>query len=179
MEDDYPQPVYFIGIALPVELDRTISQLQWEIHEQNEHTLKPLLPHVTLLHPPSLQGIMPEELLPRIREIAQRYVPLTLAIQDIGFFGQNVCYLSVQSHTLQSLQSQLVELLPPEAQELHYKQPYLPHITVAQAYEPSVLDVNDIQKIISNKIELPQQFTVDTVSYFKRILPRQYRAEPV
>lgn len=179
MEDDYPQPVYFIGIALPAELDRTISQLQWQIHERNKHTLKPLLPHVTLLHPPSLQGIMPEELLPRIHEIAQRYVPLTLAIQDIGFFGKNVCYLSVQSHALHSLQSQLIKLLPPEAQALHYKQPYLPHITVAQSYEPSMLDVNELQSTIPNVIKFPQQFTVGSISCFQRILPRQYRADKV
>lgn len=177
MADRYPQPIYFIGIALPDELNRAISRLQWHIHENNKHTLKPLLPHVTLLHPPSLQGIMPDELLPMVRIVAERYLPLTLAIQSIGAFGRNVFYLEVQSQAIYSLQSQLVKLLPPEAQVLHYKRPYLPHITLAQAYEPKRLDIEALQQETTTAIQLPQQFTIDSVSCFKRILPREYRAE--
>lgn len=177
MKDPYDQLVYFIGIALPPELDRAVSELQWQVHEQNVHTLKPILPHVTLLHPPSLKGIMPNDLLPRVHEIAQHYLPLTLAVQNIGFFGKTVCYLEVQSHSLYSLQAQLVRLLPPEAQALHYKRPYLPHITLAQIYEPSMLDKHQLEEIVQRTISLPRQFTVGSISYFKRILPREYRAE--
>ena len=173
------QAIYFIGIALPTELDQTISDIKWELYGHDKSLLKPLLPHVTLLHPPSLTGIMPEELLPRIHEVAERYLPLTLACQDIVFFGKSVCFITVQSQSLYSLQSQLVKLLPPEAQALHYKRPYTPHITLAQAYEPHALDAETMRRIITTQLELPQQFTVDSVSYFKRILPREYRAEHI
>lgn len=176
---EYPQPIYFVGIALPKELDALISDLKWKLRDDDKHLLKPLLPHVTLLHPPSLKGIMPDELLPRVHDITARYLPLTLAIEDIGFFGQSVCYLRVQSQGLYSLQSQLVKLLPADAQALHYKRPYTPHITIAQAYEPHSLDTNHVKRAILNKIQLPQQFTVESVSYFKRILPREYRAEAI
>lgn len=179
MTDPYPQPIYFIGIALPSELDRQVSELQWRFREGDKHLLKPLLPHVTLLHPPSLRGIMPEEFLPRVREVATRYLPLTLAVKEVGFFGRSVCYLRIQSHGLDSLQSQLVRLLPPDARAIHYKRPYTAHITLAQAYEPHPLDIEAMRRTISTAIELPQQFTVDSVTYFKRILPREYRAEVV
>ena len=176
---EYEQPIYFIGIALPVTLDRQVSEIQWELRDHDKHLLKPLLPHVTLLHPPSLKGIMPEELLPRIHEVAERYLPLTLALEEIDSFGKHVCFIRVQSQSLISLQSQLVKLLPSEAQELHYKRPYTPHITLAQAYQPHELDVTKLKKELSVRLELPRQFTVDSLAYFKRILPREYRAEPI
>lgn len=177
--ENYPQPQYFIGIALPPRLDRQISNLQWRFRDEDKHLLKPLLPHVTLLHPPSLKGIMPEELLPRVHEVAERYLPLTLACEEVGFFGKSVCFITVQSQGLYSLQSQLVKLLPPKAQALHYKRPYTPHITLAQAHEPHQLDADHLRHKTETSLELPQQFTVESISYFQRILPREYRAESV
>lgn len=179
MDETYDQPVYFIGIALPEALDQQISKIQWELRDHDKSILKPLLPHVTLLHPPSLRGIMPDDLIPKVQEIAEKYLPLTLALEEVDSFNKYICYIRVQSQGLYSLQSQLVKLLPPEAQAVHYKQPYLPHITLAQAYEPHKLDIDKLKEELPKKIDLPQQFTVDTVSYFKRILPREYRAIPV
>lgn len=176
---EYPQPVYFIGITLPPDLERQVSDLKWKLHDNDKHLLKPILPHVTLLHPPSLRGIMPEELLPRIHEIAERYLPLTLSLEEIGTFGDSICYIRVQSLALISLQAQLVKLLPPIAQQLHYKREYLPHITIAQVYEPRALDMARIQREISSTITLPQQITIDSVSCFMRILPREYRPESI
>ena len=179
MDEDIDQPVYFIGIALPEALDRLVSNIQWELRDNDKSLLKPLLPHVTLLHPPSLRGIMPSDLLPKVHEIAKRYLPLTLALEEIDSFNSYTCYVRVQSQSLYSLQAQLVKLLPPEAQAIHYKRPYLPHITLAQAYEPHKLDIDKLKADLSQKIELPQQVTVDSVSHFKRILPREYRAESI
>lgn len=170
---EYEQPVYFIGIALPAELERHISQLQWRLRDHDKHLIKPLLPHVTLLHPPSLRGIMPDELLPRIHEVAARYLPLTLALEEVSSFGKSVLYVKVQSQGLYSLQLQLVRLLSPEAQQLHFKRPYTPHITLAQAYEPHELDTDTLILSLSDELNLPSQFTVDSLAYFKRILPRE------
>lgn len=177
MSDEPHQEVYFIGIGLPPDLERQISWIQWQLHGLNEAMQPPLVPHITLLNPPSLRGIMPSELLPRVREVAKRYLPLTIALQDVEFFGNTICYVSIQSHQLDSLQAQLVAALPPKAQELHYKRPYRPHITLAQIYEPGVLDKRRAQEIINSQLALPRQFRVESVAYFKRILPREYRVE--
>lgn len=171
---DHPQPVYFIGIALPDSLNRQIAELKTELHASNDHFLKPLLPHVTLLHPPALRGVMPEDIIPKVHEAAERYLPFTITLDEIGFFGKNVCYIKAESHSLYSLQARLVRLLPPEAQATHYKRPYLPHVTIAQVYEPHMLDTRQIEEIINKKIKLPITFQVDSVTYFKRILPREY-----
>jgi 2'-5' RNA ligase len=179
MSETIDQPVYFIGITLPTDLERRVSRIQWMMYDNNKDLLKPLLPHVTLLHPPSLRSIMPDEFIPRVREVAERYLPLTIAVQELGFFGKQVGFVRCQSQGLVSLQSQLVGLLPPEAQAVHYRREYMPHITLAQAYEPHELDMAMLEKEASSNLPLPQQFTVDSVSCFQRILPRTYRAKQV
>lgn len=173
------QPIYFIGISLPPALDKQVADLKWQLYGKKAHMLKPLLPHITLLNPPSLKGIMPDELIPRVREIAARYLPMNIALTEIDFFDNEVCYIRAQSQSLYSLQSQLVKLLPPDAQALHYKRPYTPHITLAQTYDPRKLEVDHIRPTAETTLKLPITFTVDSVSCFIRILPREYRPETI
>lgn len=178
MDEPY-QSVYFIGIALPAELDRQIADLKWRLYDKKDDMLTPLLPHVTLLHPPSLQGIMPSELIPHVREVAARYLPLSIALTEIDFFGREVCYIRAQSLSLISLQMQLVRLLPPVAQAMHYKREYAPHVTIAQKYKPNQLDVDEARAITRLSLALPVTFTVDSVTCFTRILPREYRPQRI
>jgi len=173
------QPIYFIGIALPPALDKQVADLKWQLYNKKAHMLVPLLPHITHLNPPSLKGIMPDELIPRVREIAARYVPMNIALTEIDFFDNEVCYIRAQSQSLYSLQSQLVKLLPPEAQALHYKRPYTPHITLAQTYDPRKLDVDAVRALAEKSLTLPITFTVGSVACFVRILPREYRPETI
>lgn len=179
MQPGPQQKVYFIGIALPQKLGRQVSELQWQLREREPRLLAPILPHVTLLHPPSLQGIQAAELLPRVHEAAAHYLPLNLTISGIGFFGKRVCYLKVESLALESLQAHLVRLLPPDAQAIHYKRPYVPHVTMAQIYDPHTLDRAALGADISGGMSFPTSFTVSSVSSFTRILPRQYRPEEI
>lgn len=179
MEDQPVQEVYFIGIALPSDLDERIADLKWKLHETNEASLKPLVPHVTLLNPPSLQGIMPSELVPKVREVAARYLPISITLERVAMFDSQVCYIAAESLDLYSLQSQLVKLLPPEAQAVQNKHPYRPHMTLVQVYDPEVIDADKVQAIVSDSLTLPLHFTVDSVTFFKRILPREYHAEKI
>lgn len=173
------QDVYFIGITMPDELSRLFADLQWHLCSDSPHALKPVIPHVTLLHPPSLTGIMPSELLPRIHEVAERYLPVSIQLSRIGFFGDRVCYLEAESFKLYSLQARLVRLLPPDIQEAHYKRPYLPHITLAQVYDPTKLDKAAMKTRIAESLPLPLRYTIDSVACFTRILPRVYRPQTI
>lgn len=179
MDDSPYQETYFIGIALPPKLDAVIADLKWQLYDKKANMLKPLVPHVTLLHPPSLQGIMPSQLIPRIREAADRYLPFTIELNDIGFFGRQVVFIRAHSHTLVSLQAHLVGLLPPEARALHYKRPYAPHVTLAQKYQPKELDLEDVQRDIRAGLRLPYRFEVTSVASFTRIKPREYAIRPI
>jgi 2'-5' RNA ligase len=177
--DEPHQDVYFIGISLPTELDQRLADLKWQLHQTQKHMLKPVLPHVTLLHPPSLQGILPSQLIPRIQEIAKRYLPMTIQLTRVGFFGPRICYIEAEALKLYSLQSQLVRLLPPKARELHYKHPYLPHVTIAQTYDPVKLDRRVILNDIDMTLHLPVSFTIDSVTCFTRIMPRVYKPKAI
>lgn len=179
MEDEAYQDVYFIGIALPVDLARSLSQLQNQLWQDDAELLPPVLPHVTLLHPPSLSGIMPSQLIPQVRQIACRYLPLSIGLTEVSHFGDSVIFIEAESLKLEALQSQLVKLLPAEARNLHYRRPYRPHVTIAQKHEPKSLDLPTIETKIKHSIELPQTFTVENISYFKRILPRHYTPEEI
>lgn len=179
MDDQPLQEVYFIGIALPPKLNASVASLAWTLYEEKQDMLKPLVPHVTLLHPPSLQGFMPSELIPIVRSIASRYLPLTLELSDIAFFGRQVAYLKVESLKLYSLQSHLVSLLPEEAKKIHYIRPYLPHITIAQKYQPSELEPAEIAKTVRSRLSLPLTFEVNSISCFNRIKPREYATKPI
>jgi 2'-5' RNA ligase len=177
--DDPPQSIYFIGISLPPDLDRQITELKWRLYDEQPHMLKPVLPHVTLLHPPSLQGILPSQLLPRIHTIAKRYLPMTITLSNIGFFGTRICYVQADSFSLYSLQSNLMRLLPPEAQAIHYKHDFMPHVTLAQTYEPATLNRTMVMNQIGASLSLPITFTVDSVAQFTRIKPRAYNTEVI
>jgi 2'-5' RNA ligase len=177
--DEPPQSIYFIGISLPPDLDRQIAELKSRLYDNQPHMLKPVLPHVTLLHPPSLQGILPSQLIPRIHEIAKRYLPIRITLTKIGFFGPRICYLEAESFSLYSLQSQLMRLLPPEAQAIHYKHDFLPHVTLAQTYEPATLNRTPLMNEIDASLKLPITFTVDSVTHFTRIKPRVYTPQSI
>lgn len=173
------QPPYFIGIALPPEVSEQISAFKWRLHREISHSLKPLLPHITLLHPSGLRGIKPNELLPKIREVAAPYLPLTISLVAVNDFEQEVLYLSVHAPKLGDLQLQLVGLLPTEAQETYRQRGYTPHVTLAQVRRPHTLNIESLRRRTEQEIELPCQIIVDSVSCFSQIHAREYHAHAI
>lgn len=166
--------IYFIGIAIAGELCSQIEKLQEEL-ASDKGMLDPIVPHVTLLHPNCLSGIMPDEFIPAVREVADRYLPLALQLQDVSFFDDTVAFISVESHKLRSLQHQLVRMLPPQVQEAHFKRPYTPHITIAQIHKPRKLDKEEIVTRTNQSLQLPQTIQIDSLAHFQRIVPRNYK----
>lgn len=116
---------------------------------------------------------MSSQLLPQIRQIAERYLPLTVAIEQVEFFDDRVGYLRVQSLELESLQAQVAKLLPAEAQTRHYRRDYVAHITLAQIHQPKVLDKAQLMKAAEASLSLSRQVTIDSINYLQRILPRK------
>lgn len=171
----YGQTIYFIGIALPESLNTRISQLQWQLYDdKNARMLKPLLPHVTLLHPPALKGTMPDELLPVIRQAAKPYLPLNLEVSGVQFFNGQACSLKIESLSLHSLYEKIVHSLPFEVQSAQLRRDFSPHITLAQIKQPAILDRRQLTDVIEQHVAFPFSFEVTTLTHFKRILPRVY-----
>lgn len=169
------QTPYFIGIALPPALDEQIASYKTLLHKEIVHSLRPLVPHITLLHPPSLRGVSSEDLLPEIRKIAPEFLPLTLKLGPIGAFDGTVLYISIESSELTALQSRLVNLIPAKAREIYTRREFLPHITLVQAGSPHSLDIDSLSRQTSRNLTLPSYFTVHSVSLFTRRNPREYQ----
>ncbi len=47
--DEPHQDIYFIGIALPSDLDQRLADLKWRLYHAKSQMLKPVLPHILLL----------------------------------------------------------------------------------------------------------------------------------
>lgn len=170
--------IYFIGIALPPDLNDRITQLQKQLYTDRS-MLRPLIPHVTLLHPPSLHGIRPHELVPKIREAAKLYLPLNIELTKVDHFNQKTVFIDVESHNLRALQQRLLKLLPEEVQKAHYARPYRPHITLIQIHLPKQLNVDDIDLKLTKSLSLPMQCEIKEVSCFRWIRPRDYSVEAI
>ncbi len=176
---DNTQPRYFIGIALSTELSEQLFTLKWQLHRDIDYSLKPLVPHITLLHPSNLRSIPPEESIPKILRVAAPYLPLTFELQTIEDFEREVLYIQVHSPELKELQSKLVELLPTYAQTIYHQRPYVPHITLAQVRRPHTLDIETLRKSVSERVILPEAHTISALSCFTQLRPREYDSAPI
>ena len=168
------QTPYFIGIALPEQFSEQLFSLKWNLHTETSHSLKPLVPHITLLHPSSLQTSPPEEMAVKIQELAARYLPLTLTLEIIASFASEVLYISIASHELRALQAELVTLLPTDKQEVYHQRDYQPHVTLLQTRAPHTLNIEEMRERVSQEVPLPYEYTTGTISCFTRIRPREY-----
>lgn len=172
-------PTYFIGLSLPPEFSESIFSYKWRLFDETDHALKPLVPHITLLHPPSLSDTPPENILPQVRKLSAPLLPLTVSLGSIEAFDSTVLYIRARSTELETLQSQLVKLLPQESQAVYHQRGFTPHITLVQVRRPHTLDIEALRLRTNLELTLPSQFTAENISYFVRTQPREYRAEPI
>ena len=173
------QTPFFIGISLPDTLNEQIYSLKRYMQNEIDHALKPLVPHITLLHPSSLRTVSPDILLPDIRNMAIPYLPLYVTLDLIEDFGREVLYIRALSPELEELQAKLVRLLPSASQEIYHQRGFIPHVTLAQVRKPYSLDIEALRNHASQEISLPTQFTADTISYFTQTAPREYQAHHI
>lgn len=167
---------YFIGITLPDSLSKQLFDVKWSLHHSVNGSLKPLVPHVTLLHPSSLRTSRQEDLLPLIRSVADQLLPFTMTLETIGHFSRSVLYISVHSLELEDLQAKLVKLLPADKQTIYHQRSFQPHITLLQTKLPETLAIEDLSRDVERIIALPVQVTVDSLAYFVQERPREYSA---
>lgn len=170
---------YFIGLALPADLSRHVAEYKMNLHTSVKDVIKPLIPHITLLHPPSLKDVPQQELVPKIQEVAASHLPLTITLESIGAFDSAVLYVRADSAELAALQAELAHLLPPAAQSIYHERGFIPHVTLAQVRPPHALDIETLSVLAAKEFTLPYEFTASAISCFTRTGPREYRAEPV
>lgn len=169
------QQRYFIGMTLPPDLSKIIASIQHELYIPNTMLL-PLSPHITLLEPSLLSQLPADDFIPRVKEVADKFLPLDLTLNYTSLFGNHVLYIAVQNDTLAALEKRLLDLLSSATYEgIQANRPFQAHVTIAQAKPGQVLPlslINNFKEYIDPL--LPQKFIVNELAYFQWIHPRTY-----
>lgn len=175
------QPRYFIGITLSRALSRTIAQAQDKLITRNTKlVMEPLVPHITLLHPDLLMTLPPSHFIPKIKQVADTQLPLTISLEKPAMFDQRVLHISVHSPALIELQKNLVTLLPDQIRaQYEVGRQYTPHVTLLQAKPMQKLPLELIDEFKTRFEPLfPQSFTAYHLAQFHWLRPRSYMVEP-
>lgn len=167
-------PRYFIGIALPSELSQQLFLLKWRLHNNTPRSLKPLVPHITLLHPSSLDAVDRDFFLEQAKNAAQSHLPLEITLETIDHFANEVLYLRVASPGIIELQHALTTLLPEEAQASYRERPYIPHSTLLQVKRPDSITIDQFESEVKAVVSLPMTFTPSSIACFTQQAPREY-----
>lgn len=173
-------PRYFIGITLPDELTSKIETIQIELLTSQD-VMKPLVPHITLLHPNILMTLAPMYFVPIVKEAAKEFLPLSIELTEIALFDTRVLYIAIKSPELVRLQEKLVGLLPEDIRAGHQiGREYKPHITIAQAKPLQSLSDELIARLEQELTPLlPLKLEITFLSYFTSSGPRIYKPRTI
>jgi 2'-5' RNA ligase len=171
---------YYIGLQLPSNVRNQIAALQHKLFDPIE-SIEPLEPHITLLPPPAVEHIKPEDLAMHSKAAAKDVWPLSLTLSDMITFSGHGVAIRAESEAIHDLQRRLVALLPFAAEVTYYPHPqFLPHVTLAQAIRGKKLPAKLIERY-GQELEmlLPVTFTVGHLTLFEWTGPRKYQAKPI
>lgn len=171
---------YYIGLQLPPVARNQIAAVQHKLFDPIE-SIEPLEPHITLLPPPAVEQINPEDLALHSKAAAKNAWPMKLTLTEIITFSGHGVAIRVESAAIYDLQQQLVALLPFAAEVTYYPNPhFLPHVTLAQAIRGKKLPAKLIEQY-RQELEslLPISCTVDHLTLFQWTGPRKYEAKPI
>lgn len=172
-------PRYFIGIELPPDLSKTISVIQEDLYDPQSLS-KPLVPHITLLHPKMLETLSPMYFVPKAKEIAAQILPINIKLTDIDVFHRRTLYISVESAALTLLYNKLIALLPDTIMAQYLGQVFSPHVTLAQSLGrmPLTTDIKDqFQKATSPLF--PTIFDASYISQFVWVSKNEHKIKPI
>jgi 2'-5' RNA ligase len=167
---------YFIGITLPEDLIENIARIQRNLFVAHK-VMPPLVPHITLLDPNTLNSVDAVQFLPKVKDITHAYLPVDISLTQTALFGRRVFHIAIESPELLELQQQLVDLLP-EAVRIKYQsgRPFRPHATIVQAKPSQNLSPRLIE-CFKQQVDplLPRNFTAESLTQFQWLRPRTYK----
>jgi 2'-5' RNA ligase len=171
---------YFIGIALPEAISETLSQFQ-KSHYMLRSMMKPLIPHITLLHPDVLMTISPIFMLPVTKDIGRDFLPMNITLGKINTFNDRVLHIEIESTEVTSIQQQLVDALPGKLKSQYYVgRNFTPHITILQAKHKLKIPEQTVNACIDSLQPIIQEsFQVNELSQFIWNNPREYSVKSI
>jgi 2'-5' RNA ligase len=174
-------PRYFIGITPPKDVARVISSVQYSLYDE-KLLLKPLVPHITIIHPNALERISPLWLLPKLKSVQAAIMPTSIKLGSISVFHTSNLHIKVESTSLNELYEQCLNLLPKDVIATHFvgKRKFDPHITLAQAKPKQELSPKYIELYRQQlKPIIGTQFTVNNLTKFEHSAPRHYQIKHI
>lgn len=171
---------YYLGLSLPPALRQHISDIQQQFFDPSV-AREPLEPHITLLPPPSVAHLAPDQLATQAAQCSAPFLPLQLTLHAVETFDKRAVVISVESPSLVKLQAQLAALLPKDDQPHYFPlQSFHPHITLNQAIPGGKLPDSLIDAYHTALDDsLPATYSVDRLTMFHWVKPRRYRAESI
>lgn len=171
---------YYIGLQLPADISGHIQRVQHQLFDAGT-AIEPLEPHVTLVPPPALERISPEDFIPQAKTAAKTFLPLEITLSSVVAFDGRAVAISVESPGIIRLQETLISLLPGKATVRYYPQPsFSPHVTLNQAIRGKMLPPDLVQRYQEQLGGLlPAKCAIAHLTLFRWIGPRQYRAETI
>jgi 2'-5' RNA ligase len=168
---------YYVGLQLPPAVRGQIQAIQHRLSDPTE-SIEPLEPHITLLPPPAVEQINPEDLGLHIKAAAKNVWPLKLTLSEVITFADHAIAIRAESDAIHELQQQLVALLPFAAGITYYPHPaFLPHVTLVQALRGKTLPARLIEQYNQElNTLLPFTFSVHHLTIFQWTGPRRYKA---
>jgi 2'-5' RNA ligase len=120
-------------------------------------------------------------LIPKVKEVTEGSMPVSISLTGTGIFHKRVLYITVESPGLISLQSRLASLLPDKVlAQYQTGRAYVPHITLVQTKPNQDLPEDLIQDFETRtKRLLPYVFQTATLTSFTWIKPRHYSLERI
>lgn len=171
---------YYIGLQVPSPVRTRITAIQHELFDPIE-SIEPLEPHITLLPPPAVERIKPEDLTMHCKAAAKDVWPLKLTLVELITFAGHGVAIRAEGEAIHDLQRRLVALLPFASEVTYYPHPhFLPHVTLAQAIRGKTMPAKLIEQY-RRELEalLPVSFSVDHLTLFEWTGPRKYAAKRI
>jgi 2'-5' RNA ligase len=171
---------YYVGLQLPPAVRSQIESVQRGLFDP-ARSIEPLEPHITLLPPPAVERIDPQDLALHAKAAAKDAWPLELTLTGTLSFGGHAVAIHAESDKIYELQRQLVRLLPFATEVSYYPHPkFLPHVTLVQAIRGKTLPAKLIERY-NRELDtlLPLTFNVHHLTIFQWTGPRKYEAVPI
>lgn len=168
---------YYIGLRLPAPIAQTIQDLQAELFD-SQLMQPPLEPHITLLPPPAVERVEPEELARQSHITAEPFWPLALRLTKVEPYKDYAISVAVEGEAIYRLQQALLALLPPDVEAIYYPNPrFSPHVTLTHAirgktFPPELTE--QYAKRLQDK--LPRGFEATELTLFRWAAPATYKA---
>jgi 2'-5' RNA ligase len=166
------KPTRYIGFVLDETVAGQIEMARKPLIDQT--TLKPLVPHVTVITPPMMSDVNPTIIRNRLEPILSQQEHLEVDTTGVMIFGGRLVCLGISSDRLSRLQQSIMQALGIDEYVVNptKSRVYTPHITLLQSPVHGRMIKDKID--ILSRVEFPKTIILRRIVVFEQVEKRQY-----